>query len=297
MKQSIGDQGTNLVPQDTQERQPNVVQQQQSNASAPLTDRAKVIDQMRKWGLHCDGKDVYGFLERLNELQQAYDFTDQQVLHVFAELQRNDTQLWYRNAANDIRTLSELKKSLRAFYLRPSEQRNLDRQILARRQTPNEPIRTFVTDSLTLMRRHGVFNLEQQLHILYYSVKTEYRLYLKRRELTSINDLIHSEQDLDETQQQVSRTRSQPIPAPPSGGIMTVTAYNRRDCGRRCKQRGHSRYNCKNQPKKFSHCGKDDVLSRDCNCHKQANYSRTGPNNNKDRPKPNTKTDTSSKYE
>ena len=110
---------------------------------------------MWKWGLHFDGKDVYGFLERFNELQQAYDFTDHQVLQGFAELLRNDTQLWYRNAANDIRTLSELNQSLRAFYLRPSEQRNLDRHIHGRRQAPNEPIRTFVTDSLTLIRGHG----------------------------------------------------------------------------------------------------------------------------------------------
>ena len=161
VKQSIGDQGTNLMPQEAQELQPKIVQQQQSNASAPLTDRAKVINQMRKWGLHFNGKDVYGFLERLNELQQAYDFTDQQVLQEFAELLRNDTQLWYRNAANDIRTMLELKQSLRAFYLKPSEQPNLDRQIHERRQAPNEPIRTFVTDSLTLMRRHGGFNLEQ----------------------------------------------------------------------------------------------------------------------------------------
>ena len=99
---------------------------------------------------------------------------------------------------------------------------------MERRQAANELIRAFVTDLCTPMRRHGEYNLEKQLDMLYYNAKAEYRLYLKRKEITSINDLIQMGQELDETQRQMAR-RSQP-PASPSRGIMTITAYDRQTC-------------------------------------------------------------------
>ena len=60
--------------------------------NATVTDQTKVIDQMRKWGLHFDGRDAYSFLERLEELQTAYGFSDNQVFQGFAELLHNDAQ-------------------------------------------------------------------------------------------------------------------------------------------------------------------------------------------------------------
>jgi len=39
---------------------------------------AKVINQMRKWGLHFKGKDSWAFLERIEELKKNYEYTDQQ---------------------------------------------------------------------------------------------------------------------------------------------------------------------------------------------------------------------------
>ena len=48
---------------------------------------------------------------------------------------------------------------------------------------------------------------------------------------------------------------------------MLITAYDRQTCCWRYKQRGHNRFNCKNEANKFcSRCGRDDVLSRDCKC-------------------------------
>ena len=55
------------------------------------------------------------------------------------------------------------EKKIREFYIKQSEQRNLDRRILERRQAPNEAVRPFVTDLCTLMCRHGSYNLEKKL--------------------------------------------------------------------------------------------------------------------------------------
>lgn len=38
------------------------------------------IEQVRKWNSYFDGKDIYTFLERLNELSMAYGITEEQLL-------------------------------------------------------------------------------------------------------------------------------------------------------------------------------------------------------------------------
>ena len=147
--------------------------------NATMTEQMKAIEQMRKWGLHFDGRDAYCFLERLEELQTAYGFSDNQVFQGFAELLRNDAQLWYRNTVQTTDNLRDLEKNLRDYYIQPGELRHLNRLIMERRQAGNEPIRAFVTDLCTLMRRHREYNAEKQLDTLYYNARADYRLYLK----------------------------------------------------------------------------------------------------------------------
>ena len=71
----------------------NLTPEQQRRMNTTMTDQAKAIEQMRKWGLHFDGRDAYSFFERLEELQTAYGFSDNQIFQGFAELLRNDAQL------------------------------------------------------------------------------------------------------------------------------------------------------------------------------------------------------------
>jgi len=64
-------------------------------ASPP--EPARVIELIRKWGHHFDGKDLVLFLERITELQDAYGITPAQNLHGLPELLRGEPLLWYRN--------------------------------------------------------------------------------------------------------------------------------------------------------------------------------------------------------
>ena len=147
--------------------------------------------------------------------QVAYGFSDSQIFQGFAKLLRGDAQQWFRNTVEYVNNLIELKRDLREYYIKPSELRNLDRKILERRQAPNEPPRTFVTDLCTLMRRHGDYNLEKKIDTMYYNAKAEYRLYLKRREITTINEFIQRCEELDDTQREMAKTSTNPRPAPP----------------------------------------------------------------------------------
>ncbi|KMQ82600.1 hypothetical protein RF55_22424, partial [Lasius niger] len=54
--------------------------------ASPGSDDTKVINQIRKWGCHFDGRDPLAFLERVEELKDAYGYTDGQLLKGLPEL-------------------------------------------------------------------------------------------------------------------------------------------------------------------------------------------------------------------
>ena len=152
---------------------------------------------MRKWNCHFDGRGVYEFLERVRELQKTYQLTDQQLLQGFPELLKGDAQLWYRNCASIITTWEDLEQRLRSFYLSPGERRHLDQQICNRRQGPREPIRTYTTNMLTLLRRRGGYDHERAMEILHFNMKPELRLYIRINETSTPEELIQRVQEIE----------------------------------------------------------------------------------------------------
>ena len=70
----------------------NIPLRQQHDEREENHTTAKVMDQMRKWNCHFDGRDLYSFLERVRELQRAYKFTDEEILRGYPELLRGDAR-------------------------------------------------------------------------------------------------------------------------------------------------------------------------------------------------------------
>lgn len=232
---------------------------------------AKVIDQIRKWNCHFEGKDLYSFLERIEELRLSYGFSEAQVLKGFPELLRGDALLWYRNEARELESWEEMLQALKDFYLSPDERRNLNIQIRERLQGPNEPFKKFVTALSTLMRRHGKIDKEEQLDNVYYNMRPELKLYVSRRSVNSIADLTQSVEQIEKTLKalKVEGNKTDVSGANNNVNIVNNNApYDRSKSCWKCKQRGHSRADCKNKWRKFcSFCGKDNVLTRECDCH------------------------------
>ena len=241
----------------------------------PTTPAAvKTLEAMRKWNCPFDGTKLYEFLERVEELQTAYQFSDEHMIQGLPELLRGNAQLWYRNIPQEEKTWPNIKAHMRAYFLSPTETRNLDRQINDRKQGTREPIRDFATVILTLIRRRGGFDTDRTIDAIYYNMRTEFRLHINRRDITSTNQLIQRVEEINETLQQLNRD----LPAR-SISMATTKPYNRNECCWRCKQRGHRRQECKNKYVKFcSFCGKDNILSRDCNCTKPENGERAEAN-------------------
>ncbi|XP_076300585.1 uncharacterized protein LOC143218903 [Lasioglossum baleicum] len=238
-----------------------------------------VIDQMRKWNCHFDGRDPRGFLERVNELQQAYHLSDRHMLEDFPELLRGDAQLWYRCATPSVTSWANLQEQLREYYLPPGERRHLDRQIADRRQGPNEKILPYVTAMTTLIRRRGGYSLDQELDTLYYNMRGEFQLRIRRDEVKTVTQLIQRVGEIEEILTTMKKetsswrtegTRSYVKQEATNKTFTAVTTpYSRTTHCWKCKQPGHDRLECKNRQLKFcSFCGSDGVLTRDCECHR-----------------------------
>jgi hypothetical protein len=222
---------------------------------------ARTMNQIRKWGCSFEGKDPLAFLERVEELQAEYGFADEKLLRGLPEMLRGDALLWYRNNRTEWRTWENFVTDFREYYLPRRYLQKLKRDIQARVQGTDEPYRKYATDLLTMMRRAGGYAEEEKLDVLYENLAPKYKLYVRRDMVRRTNDLLRNAEEYEHITAQ-SRER-QPTPRPSAS--TAATAYNRDECCWRCKQRGHTRFECRRIAKRFcSQCGKDGVYTREC---------------------------------
>ncbi|KMQ86825.1 reverse ribonuclease integrase [Lasius niger] len=197
-------------------------------APGPPTDDAKVISQIRKWGCHFDGKDPISFLERLAELRDAYGPSDQQLLKGLPELLRGDPLLWLRNNRDQWRTWTDFERDFRTQFLPRRYQAALRREITDRRQRSGEAFNKYATEMLTLMRRAGGFNREEQVDRLYENMSPDYKMYVRYDDATSISELQARAADFEHIEKQrrdhlkaTQKTDDKPAVA---------AAYNKEEC-------------------------------------------------------------------
>lgn len=221
-------------------------------------DTGEAFNQLRKWGLQFDGRDPLGFLEQVEELCDAAGFPQELLLKGLPIFLKGEALLWHRNNKEFFESWEQFRRELISHFLSPHFQAKLTREILGRQQKQNEPFKTFATELLTKMRRAGGFSTEDKLERLYENMSPEYKLYVRRRDVRSISELTTLAAEYEEIEQQKGDFRRPITPA-------VAAVYNRQDCCWRCKQRGHTRQNCKRPAIKFcSQCGKDGVLTKDC---------------------------------
>lgn len=250
-----------------------------------------IIDKVRKWNCKFEDKDPLAFLERVEELRAGYNMTPQQMLKALPELLKGRALLWYRNEVQSWNNWDEFEADFREQFVPASIRRSLEEEIRRRVQGPGERISEYVTSVRTLIRRHGGFSAKDALTRIYDNLHPEYRLHIKRAEFTEVKRLIQLGFDYEET---LAAQKTYHAPPSSSQSLMPETAcqapnknpkpvgavqntpadkavpnrpYDRKTHCWKCKHYGHTRTECRSKYKKFcSCCGKDDVLTRDCNC-------------------------------
>jgi len=230
--------------------------------AASLPEPAQAIEQIQKWGCHFDSKDPIIFLEYIEELQDAYCCSGTQLLLGLPELLREEPLLWYRNHRHSCAKWEDFCSDFRAQYFPRRYQTRLHKEAANRHQQPGESFVKFATALLTLTRRAGNFSEHEQIKLLIENMDPECRMFIRPDDAVYISELSEQVAEYEKlNKQQKNRARKE------SGSTYNLAAatYNRDECVWRCKQRGHTRFDCKRPPRKFcSRCGKDSVFTRDC---------------------------------
>ncbi|KAL6418355.1 hypothetical protein ACFW04_012190 [Cataglyphis niger] len=231
----------------------------ETGQNEPVTDTTNVVKQMRKWGVHFDGRDPFAFLERLEELKAGYAFPESAMLLGLPELLRGDALQWYRNNKHRWENWGQFDRALRTQFLPRRYQATLRREISDRRQRPGESFKKYVGDILTLMRRAGGFSSEEKYERIYENMRAEIKRYVRYNADEGIDELqmkVTEQEEIEELCRQEQKTDRVENAKP-----NVATAYNKEECCWRCKQRGHTRRTCKRPPRKFcSQCGQDGVI-------------------------------------
>ncbi|KAL6433556.1 hypothetical protein ACFW04_006562 [Cataglyphis niger] len=77
-------------------------------------------------------------------------------------------------------------------------------------------------------------------------MRPEYKRYVKRRDVHDLNDLLEEAAEFEGIEQETREVRK--VPKDTANPPAVATMYNKEECCWRCKQRGHTRFDCKRPP-------------------------------------------------
>lgn len=282
-----------LHEQGNYQSSPPPTRRERYTANRHFNSQDSSVEQIRKWNVTYDGsRNLLEFLEQVEELSATYGIPDDELVPCVPMLLRDKAIHWYRNNQRTWRTWNEFKDDIRHFFLPVDIERQLEEDIRNRTQGPNESARDFVTSLQTLVRRYGKMSYHSELDRIYNNLRPEYRKYIRRREISSVNELIRLVNEFE-----MMLVQEKAYKPPPSSLVETDNRkhkeprnqslaaienkinnpYSRSECCWRCGQRDHMRNNCKNPPKLFcSWCGLRDIMTFNCKCPESENYRRAG---------------------
>jgi hypothetical protein len=178
-------------------------------------DWAKSTDRIRQWACHFEGTDPAAFLERVEELRDAYGYTGPQLFRGLPELLRGEAIMWYRNHRASWDTWEDFAEAFRSYYMPRRYFARLRREIRNRLQGPTEPYRRFAAELQTLMRRAGGYTADDQIEWLTENMQPRYKIYIRRETIRSATDLLHEAEEVEDVEEQCrSRGTGPPSPKP-----------------------------------------------------------------------------------
>lgn len=141
-------------------RAPNV-----SNSSTlPLLSKQASIN---KWGIkfsgHSSKESVMSFLEKVNELCEARQVSEQDLFTSAVDLFTDTALFWYRNIKKEVQTWSELVACLKRDFLPVDYEDDLLAEIRARTQGPSENVTFYIIAVEALFNRLTVPYTEQEI--------------------------------------------------------------------------------------------------------------------------------------
>lgn len=194
------------------------------NRSHRSKDLAVLCNDVRKWNIRFDGRrDPVSFLERLQELIEAYDVPQDEILRAMPELLSGSALLWYRNCKELWTTYDEFRRQFELQFLPPGYHRALDEEIRKRTQGDSESFRNYVVAITTLVRRRGTFSTHDRLELIFSNMRPEYKVMIRRQDFGTLAQLMERAEDYEAYVRDKSTFRP---PPPPNMSLVQETAYH-----------------------------------------------------------------------
>lgn len=244
-----------------------------------------MMDRVRKWTVRFSGKeDPIAFVERLEELVDAYELCKDDLPRVMPEMLAEKGLLWYRNNNRRWSSWREFKYDFLQYFLPARYYENLEDIIRQRRHRPAERFKDYALHMQELMRHAGMNNA-QCLERIFRNMATEYQLYIRRHDFSTLGELTRLAEEYELLQVDLRQSKNQV-----RGERAAVTQpprNTRRGCFN-CGDTSHWRRDCPNtqslvrqrpQHAACEVCGREGVRTFDC-CrgNQPGNANRRSPN-------------------
>ncbi|XP_017487598.1 PREDICTED: uncharacterized protein LOC108375949 [Rhagoletis zephyria] len=226
---------------------------------------AEVMSTVRHWDVHYSGGDTLpDFLERIEELE-CYQITPDQLLPTLSEILRGKALQWFRVRRPHITTWAVFCTEVERFFLPRRHVSQLEDAIRQRKQLNRGKAKDYILTLQTLIRQHPTMCNEDHLERIYEGLRVEYRLFIKRSEFQTIEELIELTDEYELLKSEEARQTRQAAHC-----LSTPDErYDGKNTCWRCKKRGHHRFQCR--------CGRDGTLSRNCLCRKEKTATLKSP--------------------
>lgn len=238
----------------------------------------------KDWNISYDGEqNAVEFLERLQDKAESLSTDKDLIVKNLEDLFKGKAALWYANAKGRWTTWESFIAGFKLSYLPSGYETDLIESIIARKQKYRERFIDYSIDIETLMRRYGKYKETEKLDRIYENLASDYKMYIKRRDFTTWEDLVKlckdyekiNEGRFDNRQHQrnnsyVQRYREASNRYTPRNNESNqqrvyIQNYNEKTCCWSCGKPGHSRAQCRGVRKIFcGTCGRLGVLSRNC---------------------------------
>ncbi|XP_011309528.1 uncharacterized protein [Fopius arisanus] len=222
---------------------------------------------IRKWRVTFDWvENVLNFLERTEELRESSHISYRTLLENVPVMWVGEAIFWYRNNKRLWYSWQDFVHDLNAHFLLRNHLLRLEREMNDRIQKEGERIRVYVTEALTLMRRHDRYSEEEKLERLYFNLRWEYKNHIRKIYCRTINDLIALGSDYESEVLELDRDARQEVKISGKAdknkqkkddskkksnsatevAAITAEKYDRPQHCWKCRQKGRQTRNCEN---------------------------------------------------
>ncbi|KAL7723898.1 hypothetical protein ACLKA6_013940 [Drosophila palustris] len=148
-----------------------------------------VAEQVRKWGMRYDGQaDPLEFVELLEERAITYGIALDRMPRAASEIFVDRAARWFLTSGLRDVTWAVFKSGFLEFFLPPQYFERLEDQIRSRRQREGEGFKDYLIEIRALMH-HAGYSTTRVLHRVYENAAPEYKLYVRRQDFSTLNQL------------------------------------------------------------------------------------------------------------